>query len=77
MQLKKTEYGREGIVPCKCRLTGEEIDVCTDEDVTDDYAEKCIESLNNLSDDIIEEICIAAKKYCMKMKELYEEAGEE
>ena len=57
MDLIETEYGREGSVLFK--LTGTEIDLLiSDEEVTDLYIEKCIESLNNLSDAFIAEICI-------------------
>ena len=73
MDLIETEYGREGSVLFK--LTGTEIDLLiSDEEVTDLYIEKCIESLNNLSDALIAEICTAAKKYCLTMKKLCEDS---
>ena len=72
MTLEETEHGRKGSVFCK--FANEEIDVAVyDEGVSEDYIEKCIMSLNNLSDKTTEEICNAAKKYCLKVKELYEE----
>lgn len=76
MILKETEYGREGTAFCK--LSDKEIDLLVpDEEVTDKYIEKCISALNNLSDQTIETICKAAKRYCLKMKALCAEAGEE
>ena len=47
-----------------------------DEEVTDEYIEKCISALNNLSGQTIETICKAAKRYCLKMKALCAETDE-
>ena len=74
--LKETEYGREGTVFCK--LAGQEIDLLVpDEEVADEYIAQCISSLNSLSDRTIETIGRAAKCYCLKMKALWAETGEE
>ena len=55
---------REGKVYCK--LWDTEIDVALyDEDVTIEYAEKCAEAMNSMSDELIDAICRAAKKFCM------------
>lgn len=69
MNLKKTEFGREGTVFCKLRDS--EIDLfIPDEEVTEKYIEKCVEAMNNMSDETIDVICRAAKAYCLKYKEL-------
>lgn len=69
MKLKKTDLGREGTVSCK--LFGSEIRLhIPDDEVTEAYAEKCIEAMNNLPDETIDAICRAAKAYCLKYKEL-------
>ena len=56
---------REGKVYCK--LWDTEIDVALyDEEVSIEYAEKCAEAMNSMSDDLIDAICRAAKKYCLE-----------
>lgn len=56
---------REGKVYCK--LWDAEIDVALyDEEVSIEYAEKCAEAMNSMSDDLIDAICRAAKKYCLE-----------
>lgn len=50
MNLKKTNFGREGTVVCKLR--GSEIDLLiADDEVTEEYAEKCVEAVNHMSDE--------------------------
>ena len=59
---------REGKVYCK--LWDTEIDVALyDEDVTVEYAEKCAEAMNSMSDELIDAICRAAKKFCIEFKD--------
>lgn len=59
---------REGKVYCK--LWDTEIDVALyDEDVTVEYAEKCAEAMNSMSDELIDAICRAAKKFCIDFKD--------
>lgn len=69
--LHKTEYGVEGKAPFK--LFDCEIDVMIDDDCTVEYAEKCVEAMNDLPEDAVAIICKAAKKYCMWF---IEEVGE-
>ena len=68
---------REGKVYCK--LWNKEIDVSIyDEDVTIEYAERCVEAMNSMSDDLVEAICLAAKKFCIEfMNEIDDEWREE
>ncbi len=71
--LRETEYGREG--KADCNLCGCEIDVfIPDEEVTEEYANKCIENLNSLAPETVDIICKAAKAYFFKM---LEEVGED
>ncbi len=72
--IKKDEYGIEGKV--KFNLFDAEIDVFMDDDVSIEYAEKCAEHMNNLSDDMIEKICESAKRYCLFMIEEWDLVGE-
>ena len=63
--LGKVGTYREGKVYCKIWDT--DIDVALyDEDVTIEYAEKCAEAMNAMSDELIDAICRAAKKYCIE-----------
>lgn len=51
---------REGKVYCK--ICDKEIDVdLYDEDVTIEYAEKCAEAMNSMSDELIDAICHARR----------------
>lgn len=68
MDLIETDYGREGTMYCE--ITNEEIDLLVEDEVDDDYIEKCIEEMNHLSKDLLLQICDAAKKYCLKIIEL-------
>ena len=68
MELKKTNFGREGTVFFK--LYNKDIDISLDDGVTDEYAEKCVEAMNNMPGETIDVICRAAKAYCLKYKEL-------
>lgn len=66
--LGKDSVYREGKVYCK--LWDSEIDVALyDEEVTIEYAEKCAEAMNSMSDDLIDTICRAAKRYCIEFLE--------
>lgn len=49
-----------------CKLWNKEIDIdIYDDGATIEYAEKCVEAMNAMSDDLIDAICRAAKKYCL------------
>ena len=61
--LGKVSMYIEGKVYCK--LWDKEIDVDLYDDVPLEYAEKCAEAMNSMSDDLIDAICRAAKKYCL------------
>ena len=75
--LGKNMTYREGRVYCK--LWDKEIDVgLYDEDVTLEYAEKCAEAMNSMSDELIDAICRAAKIFCIRfMDEISDEWREE
>lgn len=76
MNLKKTQYGREGRIFCK--LCDSEIKLyIPDDEVTEEYAQKCVEALNNMSEETIDVICRAAKAYCLKFMEIAESDFEE
>jgi len=56
---------RKGHVYCK--LWDTDIDVLLfDDDVTEEYAERCAEAMNNMPDELVDAICRAAKKYCIE-----------
>ncbi len=66
--LHKGDYGMEGKV--RWELFGEEIEVGIDDGACVEYAEKCAETLNALSDDTVKAIFEAAKRYCLFFKDL-------
>lgn len=49
-----------------CKLSGTDIDVDLYDDAPIEYAEKCVEAMNSMPDELIDEICRAAKKYCLE-----------
>ena len=56
---------REGKVYCK--LWDREIEIAIyDEAVTLEYAEKCAEAMNAMSEELVDAICKAAKRYLLK-----------
>ena len=57
------DYGTEGKV--RWELFDMEIDVGIDNGVSVEYAEKCAEALNSLSDETVKAIFEAAKRYCL------------
>lgn len=61
--IEEGEYGLEGFT--RWELFDEEIDVTIEEGVDIDYAEKCAEALNGLSEETIKAIWEAAKRYCL------------
>jgi len=62
--LIETEIGRSGTVYCK--LFDKEIEIfLPDDDVTVEYAERCVEAFNNLPVETVENICKSAKAYCL------------
>lgn len=61
--VKSGEFGLEGKV--RFDLFNTEIKVIIDDDADLDYAEKCAEALNELSQKTIDDICKAAKSYCL------------
>ena len=48
-----------------CKLSDTVIDVDLYDDVTIEYAEKCVEAMNSMTDELIDAICRAAKRYCI------------
>ena len=63
-QLGKVDTYIEGKVYCK--LSDTEIDVDLYDDAPIEYAEKCAVAMNAMSDELIDAICRAAKKYCIE-----------
>ena len=62
--LGKADTYIEGKVYCK--LSDTEIDVDLYGDVPIEYAEKCVEAMNSMSEDLVDAICRAAKQYCLE-----------
>lgn len=62
--LGKADTYIEGKVYCK--LSDTEIDVDLYGDVPIEYAEKCAEAMNSMSEDLVDAICCAAKQYCLE-----------
>ncbi len=62
--LGKADTYIEGRVYCK--LSDTEIDVDLYGDVPIEYAEKCAEAMNSMSEDLVDAICRAAKQYCLE-----------
>ena len=58
-----------------CKLWDTDIDVVLfDKEVTVEYTEKCIEAMNSMSDELVDAICHAAKKFCIEfMNEISDE----
>lgn len=48
-----------------CKLSDTEIDVDIYDDVEIEYVEKCVDAMNSMSDELVDAICRAAKKYCL------------
>ena len=69
----KDSYTIEGTVWSE--FLGKEIDVRIDDETLIEYAEKCAQAMNNLSDETIDTLCEAAKKYCLWMAGLLAETG--
>ncbi len=76
MKLKETKFGREGQTYCKFADTEIEV-LIPDEEVTSAYIDQCMESLDSFSNELLETLCEAAKKYCLKMKAVCAEEEEE
>lgn len=66
--IKQGAYGMEGKLYSKILDT--EIDVMIDDDVNIDYAQKCAEHFNNMTDKMLDTICRGAKAYCLDFMEL-------
>lgn len=70
--IEEGEYGLEGFT--RWKLFDKEIDVTIEENVDIAYAEKCAEALNSLSEETVNAIWEAAKRYCLFFMDL---CGEE
>ncbi|MBO4360017.1 MAG: hypothetical protein J5822_03985 [Eubacteriaceae bacterium] len=68
---------REGTLWCE--LWEREITVdLYDEEVTEEYAEKCAEALNSMPERLVDDICRSAKKYCLcYMDEIAEDISDD
>ncbi len=69
--LHKGRFFNEGIIYFP--LFDTDIAVYMDFDVPLAYAEKCIDHLENLSDDVINAFCIGAVRYCESFRDLFDE----
>ena len=49
-----------------CKLSGTDIEVDLYDDVPIEYAEKCVEAMNAMPEELIDDICCAAKRYCLE-----------
>ncbi|HAJ96223.1 MAG TPA: hypothetical protein DCO72_00575 [Ruminococcus sp.] len=70
------DYGRIGKMYCIPFQTEIEV-LVTDEEVTEDYIEKCANALNHLSQELMDTICKGAKAYCLKFMEIVDDDFEE
>ena len=52
-----------------CKLCDTKIDVDLYNNVPIEYAEKCVEAMNSMPDELVDAICRAAKKYCLEFLE--------
>lgn len=66
--IQNGEYGIEGRV--RFDLFDTEIDVAIDEETDIEYAQKCAEALNSLSEETILNIWKASKNYCLELFEM-------
>ncbi len=73
--IKRGKYGLEGKV--RFELFDTEIEVMIDEDTDIEYAQKCAEALNSLSEKTISDIWRASKNYCLEMFEMCEDFSDE
>ena len=63
--MTKDDSFREGKVYCK--LWGRDILVnLFDEEVTLEYAEKCTDAMDAITEELIDSVCRAAKRYCIE-----------
>lgn len=66
--IKQGSYGIEGKLYSKIFDT--EIDVMIYDDADIEYAQKCAEHFNNMTDKMLDTICRGAKAYCLDFMEL-------
>ena len=70
--LQDKGYGRVGKM--HCIPFQKEIQVfLRDDEVTEEYAEKCADALNHMSQELIDTICKGAKAYCLKFMEIVDD----
>ncbi|MBQ6217616.1 MAG: hypothetical protein IJK53_09570 [Erysipelotrichaceae bacterium] len=62
--LGKADTYIEGKAYCKFWNTMVDVDMYDDTSV--EYAEKCVEAMNSMPEELVENICQAAKKYCLE-----------
>lgn len=60
--IQQTKYGLEG--DCYFSLFDRDIRVSIDEDTNEEYANRCIEYLNSLSEEVVLKLCLASIRYC-------------
>lgn len=77
IELTPGDYFREG--KYFSRRFERELDVSVDLNATvsDEYIERCVDAVENFSDDTVTELCEAAKRYCLAFFELCKEDGDE
>lgn len=67
--LQQTKYGRESRI--FCHLCNSEIGLLIpDETISEYYIQQCIKTMNEMPNKLIEDICLAAKAYCLFMMTL-------
>lgn len=67
----KSKYGNEGKI--YFTLFDKQIDVLVDFDVDIDYAEKCVDHLNHLNNQVISDLCNGSIAYCEDYRDTFEE----
>lgn len=68
--IKQGEYGIEGKLYSE--IFGTNIDVMIEDGASIEYAQRCAEHFNNMTDKMLDTICRGAKAYCLDFMELAE-----
>lgn len=73
--IKNKQYDEDGALEASfdCKYTDDEMGLLVNPDVDEKYVEKCIEHFNNLSDQLLDEICDALGSYYEDVRDEAEE----
>lgn len=65
IELLPGDYFREGKYFSKRFERELEVSVALDDNVSDEYVERCVDTVESFSDEMMDTICEAAKRYCL------------